>query len=75
MGQSWVAPPGMAPDVVAALRAAFDATLRDPEYVEAMRKANLEINPLGGEALTKIVAKTIGAPKAVIDAYQAAAGQ
>ena len=76
MGQSWVGPPGMAPDVLAALRAAFDATMRDPEYVETMRRANLEINPLDGEELTKVVARTIGAPKAVVDAYQAAvAGQ
>ena len=76
MGQSWVGPPGMAPDILAALREAFDATMRDPDYVEAMRKGNLEINPMGGADLAAVVAKTIGSPRAVVDAYQAAvAGQ
>ncbi len=72
MGQAYVGPPGMSPEIVSVLRAAFDATMKDPEYVEAMRKANLELNPMNGADLAAVVAKTIAAPKQVIDAYQAA---
>jgi tripartite-type tricarboxylate transporter receptor subunit TctC len=72
MGQTFVAPPGVPPHIVQALRTAFDATVKDPEYLAMMRKAGNSLNPMGGEALTKIVAKTITTPKDVIDRYKAA---
>jgi len=55
MGQSWVGPPGMAPDVVAALRAAFDATMRDPSFLAEAEKMNIQIDPTpGGEIQAQI---------------------
>ncbi len=72
MGQSFVAPPGVPPNVVEALRRAFDATVKDPEYLKTMRKVGNSLNPMNGEALTKVVIKTIGTPPRVIDRYKAA---
>ena len=72
MGQTFVAPPGVPPNIVEALRKAFDATVKDPEYLETMRKVGNSLNPMSGEPLTKIVIKTIGAPPSVIDRYKAA---
>ncbi len=72
MGQTFVAPPGVPPHIVEALRAAFDATVKDPEYLAMMRKAGNSLNPMSGEALTKIVTKTIDTPQSVIDRYKTA---
>jgi tripartite-type tricarboxylate transporter receptor subunit TctC len=72
MGQSFVAPPDVSPQIVQVLRRAFDATMKDPDYLAAMRKAGNLLNPMGGEALTKLVARTNATPKDVINRYKAA---
>jgi tripartite-type tricarboxylate transporter receptor subunit TctC len=72
MGQSFVAPPNVPSDAVKILRDGFDATMKDPEFLATMKKGNLEINPMNGVDLTDIVMKTVGAPKEVINGYQAA---
>jgi tripartite-type tricarboxylate transporter receptor subunit TctC len=59
-----------APDVpaarVAALRKAFDATMRDPAFQEAAKKANMSFNPIGGEELQKIVTRIVSPSPQVI---------
>jgi tripartite-type tricarboxylate transporter receptor subunit TctC len=59
--------------IVAALRRAFDETMHDPAYVQKMRAAKVQFNPMSGEDLARNVARIIGAPKSVIDRYKAAA--
>src|SRR5919205_1936469 len=49
--------PGVPEDRVKALREAFDATMKDPALLEEAKKANLEIDPVSGEELQKIVAE------------------
>lgn len=53
----YAAPPGTPKDRVQILRKAFQDTLRDPEFVAEAKKANLEIDPLTGEEVEKIVAE------------------
>jgi tripartite-type tricarboxylate transporter receptor subunit TctC len=72
MGQTFVAPPGVPGPIVQALRRAFDMTVKDPEYLDMMRKAGNALNPVGGQALSAIVAKTIATPQSVIDRYKVA---
>ena len=36
-------------------RQAFEATLKDPEFVAEAKKGNFEIDPVAGEELEKIV--------------------
>jgi tripartite-type tricarboxylate transporter receptor subunit TctC len=67
MAYTLIAPPGVPPERLAALRAAFDATMKDPEYMEAAKKAALPVNPLTGEEVTKLVAQIQDAPQAVVD--------
>ena len=59
-----------APDVpaerVAALRAAFDATLKNPKFLEAAQKANMYLNPMGGEELQAIVSRIVSPSPAII---------
>lgn len=72
MGQTFVAPPDVPPQIVRVLRRAFDSTMKDPDYLAMMGKARNLLNPMGGEALTRIVAKTNATPQEVINRYKAA---
>jgi len=72
MGQSFAAPPGTPARFVEALRRAFDATMKDPAFIERMRSAKMEFNPATGEQMTEIVARTISASPNVIRRYKAA---
>jgi len=72
MGQTFVAPPGVSPLIVGALRRAFDATVKDPDYLSTMEKMGNDLNPMGGEALTDIVSRMIVTPQHVIERYKTA---
>jgi tripartite-type tricarboxylate transporter receptor subunit TctC len=52
-------------DRVAALRRAFDATLRDPEFLKDAEAQRAEIDYMSGEDLQRIIAELIGAPEDV----------
>ncbi len=54
-------------DRVAALRAAFDATMKDKEYDEEIKKAKLDNAPITGQELEAKLRKVITAPKEVQD--------
>ncbi|HEX2930527.1 MAG TPA: tripartite tricarboxylate transporter substrate-binding protein [Candidatus Binatia bacterium] len=51
----YVAPPRTPKERVEILRNAFAATLTDPEFVAETRKINLDVNPLTGDEVKKIV--------------------
>jgi tripartite-type tricarboxylate transporter receptor subunit TctC len=55
IGKSLVAPPGVPPARVKALRDAFSAMLRDPELLAEVKKVNLDWDPLPGEDLQRYV--------------------
>src|SRR6185295_15977187 len=48
MGRTIVAEPNIPADRLAALRAAFTATVEDPEYIAEMKKRNLSLEPMTG---------------------------
>jgi hypothetical protein len=58
--------------IVDALRRAFDATMKDPDYIALMKQAGNALNPMGGAELAKINAKTLATPPSVIQRYRAA---
>ena len=72
MGQSYAAPPGVPAPIVAALRQAFDDTMKDPGFVEKIQAAKVQFNPMNGEELARTVAATLAAPRSVIERYKAA---
>jgi tripartite-type tricarboxylate transporter receptor subunit TctC len=55
VGRPYVAPPGVPADRTEALRRAFDATLRDPEFLVDAEKTNLEVDPLTGEEMLALL--------------------
>lgn len=67
LGRPFVAPAGLAPERLGMLRAAFDATMTDQEFVADTQKAKLTLAPETGEALATLVAKIYATPPAVIE--------
>ena len=65
IGRPFFAPPNVPPERVKALRAAFDAMVKDKNFLEDARKLNLDIDPVSGEELQKIVSELIDAPEEV----------
>jgi tripartite-type tricarboxylate transporter receptor subunit TctC len=58
LGTALLAPPGLPETIVAALRRAFDAAIRDPALIEDVRRSGVDIDPLSGTDLAEVVAST-----------------
>jgi tripartite-type tricarboxylate transporter receptor subunit TctC len=56
-GRPFLVPPGVPAERLAALRAAFAATMKDKGFLADARKADLEINPVAGEQLDALSAR------------------
>jgi tripartite-type tricarboxylate transporter receptor subunit TctC len=67
LGTALVAPPALPPATAAALRQAFDETLRDPAFLAEVKQAGIDIDPLPGVALQQVVAKTFDIAPDVLD--------
>ena len=67
MGRPLAAPPGVPADRVAALRAAFEATMRDPDFLAEADKISLEIDPLKAGEIERLLGAAYGAPKPIIE--------
>jgi hypothetical protein len=61
IGRPVATSPGVPSDRVAALRNAFDATLKDPEFMADAEKQKAEVNPMTGVELQKIVEEVANA--------------
>ena len=62
------------PDRLAALRRAFEATLRDPAYVEDTRKVEMQVRPLTHQQAKALVDEIVSMPPEVIAKAKAAMG-
>lgn len=65
IGRPFFAPPKVPQERVKALRAAFDAMVKDKAFLEDAKKLNLDIDPVSGDELQKIVSDIIDAPENV----------
>ncbi len=66
MARPFVAPPDIPQDRKAALIAAFDATMTDPEFLAEAKKHALDVRPVTGAAIDKILAEVYATPKDVL---------
>ncbi len=66
-GRPFAAPPGIPADRKAALRAAFDATMKDPEFVSEAKKAGLEVSPITGAEIDRLLAGIYALPPDLIE--------
>lgn len=62
IGRSFYMPPGVPPDRVRALRAAFDATVKDPGFLADAKKTRSEIMYASGEEMERIIAGVLDVP-------------
>jgi tripartite-type tricarboxylate transporter receptor subunit TctC len=63
----FAAPPDIPADRKAALIRAFDATMKDAEFLAEAQKLNMDINPLNAKGVDDIVAELYATPKAVLE--------
>jgi tripartite-type tricarboxylate transporter receptor subunit TctC len=66
-GRPFVAPPNLPADRLQALRAAFDATVKDPAFIEDATRQKLEVTYKTGVELEKMVNELFETPKHLID--------
>ena len=67
MGRPYAAPPGVPKDRADALRKAFMATMTDPEFLAEIEKAKLEITPVAGDKLERLVLDMYQTPPVVAE--------
>jgi tripartite-type tricarboxylate transporter receptor subunit TctC len=72
IGTAFFTTPGAPPDRVEALRRAFDATMKDPEFLAEAERTKLTVGPLPGEELQKLVAEVSGLSPEMIEKVKAA---
>ncbi|HUQ73677.1 MAG TPA: hypothetical protein VM183_03050 [Burkholderiales bacterium] len=72
MGRPFLAPPGVPAERLGALRRAFDATMKDAEFLGEARKLKLEITPVSGDRVQKLVAEIYRTPPEILKKTAAA---
>jgi tripartite-type tricarboxylate transporter receptor subunit TctC len=61
-----VAPPGVPPDRIAALRKAFEATIADKGFLAEAQKINLPVNLAYWYELEKLIKEVYATPEAIV---------
>ncbi|MGB0629419.1 MAG: Bug family tripartite tricarboxylate transporter substrate binding protein [Alphaproteobacteria bacterium] len=64
-GRPYITAAGVPADRLAALRAAFDATMKDPEFLADMKKSRLDVSPTSGAEFEGLVQKMFKAPAGI----------
>jgi tripartite-type tricarboxylate transporter receptor subunit TctC len=67
VGRPFAAPPGVPEDRKQALRAAFDATLKDPAFLDEANKLKLEVNPVSGADVDRLLGELYRTPKDIVE--------
>jgi hypothetical protein len=64
--RSYIAPPALAPEPLAALRLAFDATMIDQQFLADAEKMRIDIMPLPGPKVQELVQNLYASPKEIV---------
>jgi hypothetical protein len=65
MARPFAAPPGIPEERLRALRTAFDATMRDKEFLAEAQKLDLEVRPVSGAEIDQLVANLSKTPSEI----------
>ena len=65
--RSFIAPTGTTPANLATLRRAFDATMKDPQFVADADKLRIDVAPLSGERVQEVVRNLYASPPDVVE--------
>ena len=66
MGRPLLTPPGVPAERLAALRAAFIASMQDPQFIADAKRQNLEVSMITGERLETMIKHLFAMPKPII---------
>jgi hypothetical protein len=66
MARPFAGPPELAADRKSALMAAFDATMRDADFLAEAQKLNFEIHPVSAATIDGLLAEVYATPKDVL---------
>jgi tripartite-type tricarboxylate transporter receptor subunit TctC len=72
MGRPFLAPPGLPPDRLAALRKAFDDTMTDKEFLADAAQNKFEIDPVSGTQIQAMIKEGYETPPGVVKKASAA---
>ena len=61
----FILPPNVAPERVAVLRKAFMDTMKDADFMQEAGKLQIEIDPVSGEHMQKVVENVLATPKSL----------
>lgn len=75
LGRPMIATPGIPPDRVKILREAFNATMKDPEFLAELDRRKFDLDPVPGEELEKIVKEVMSQPPDIIARMKKLLGQ
>ncbi|MDB5649056.1 MAG: tripartite tricarboxylate transporter family receptor [Hyphomicrobiales bacterium] len=63
LGRPLAAAPGVPEERVKALRDAFDAVMKDPDFLKEAEAANIEVDPVRGADMQNVVKNVLATPK------------
>ena len=67
VGRFVLSTPDTPADRIEALRRAFDAMVKDPDFIADLKQQKLELGPLAGEELQKLVVEVANVPPSTIE--------
>jgi tripartite-type tricarboxylate transporter receptor subunit TctC len=73
-GRPFFLPPNVPAERVTALRRAFDATMKDPEFLADAEHMRIDIDPLSGEEVAALVQQVAASPADTVARVRAAMG-
>jgi len=75
IGRAVIGPPDLPADRLKTLRDAFNAMVRDTDFIADINKLNVELDPLPGERVQELVVRTLNVPQAVRERAKLAFGR
>ena len=66
IARPFAAPPGVPADRLAALRAGFDATMKDPQFLAETKRLDLEVRPVSGQEVETLIKEIYASPPAIV---------
>lgn len=67
MGRPYFMPPGTPKNLVDIMRKSFTETMKDKDFLADAKKAHLEVDPVTGEAMQKLITEAYQAPKPIVN--------
>ena len=66
IARPFAAPPGVPAERARLLRAAFDVTMQDAEFLDDARRLNLDVDPVGGAEVETLLKEIYASPREVV---------